>query len=32
MIASAARFSERIEYPGYLDFDVFTSSPAVRAA
>jgi N6-L-threonylcarbamoyladenine synthase len=32
MIASAARFRERIEYPGYLDFDVFTSSPAVRAA
>jgi N6-L-threonylcarbamoyladenine synthase len=32
MIASAARFGERIEYPGYLDFDVFTSSPAVRAA
>jgi N6-L-threonylcarbamoyladenine synthase len=32
MIASAARFRERIEYPSYLDFDVFTSSPAVRAA
>jgi N6-L-threonylcarbamoyladenine synthase len=32
MIASAARFSQRIEYPGYLDFDVFASSPAVRAA
>jgi N6-L-threonylcarbamoyladenine synthase len=32
MIASAARFSDRIEYPDYLDFDAFTSSPAVRAA
>jgi tRNA N6-adenosine threonylcarbamoyltransferase len=32
MIASAARFSEPIAYPDYLDFDAFTSSPAVRAA
>jgi N6-L-threonylcarbamoyladenine synthase len=32
MIASAARFGERIEYPDYLDFDAFTSSPSVRAA
>jgi N6-L-threonylcarbamoyladenine synthase len=32
MIGSAARFSERIEYPDYLDFDAFTQSPAVRAA
>jgi N6-L-threonylcarbamoyladenine synthase len=32
MIASAARFSEPIDYPDYLDFDAFTSSPAVRAA
>jgi N6-L-threonylcarbamoyladenine synthase len=32
MIASAARFSEPIDYPDYLDFDAFPSSPAVRAA
>ncbi len=32
MIASAARHSEPIAYPDYLDFDAFTSSPAVRAA
>jgi N6-L-threonylcarbamoyladenine synthase len=32
MIASAARFSQPIAYPDYLDFDAFTSSPAVRAA
>jgi N6-L-threonylcarbamoyladenine synthase len=32
MIASAARFTEPIAYPDYLDFDAFTSSPAVRAA
>ncbi len=32
MIASAARFSERIPYPDYLGFDAFTDSPAVRAA
>jgi len=32
MIASAARYSEPIPYPDYLDLDVFTSSPAVRAA
>jgi N6-L-threonylcarbamoyladenine synthase len=32
MIASAARFSRRIDYPDYLDFDAFASSPSVRAA
>jgi N6-L-threonylcarbamoyladenine synthase len=32
MIASAARYCEPIAYPDYLDFDAFTSSPAVRAA
>jgi N6-L-threonylcarbamoyladenine synthase len=32
MIASAARFSEPIDYPDYLDFDAFPSSPAIRAA
>ena len=32
MIASAARYSEPIAYPDYLSLDVFTSSPAVRAA
>jgi N6-L-threonylcarbamoyladenine synthase len=32
MIASAARHSERIPYPAYLDFDAFANSPAVRAA
>ena len=32
MIASAARFIEPIPYPDYLEFDVFASSPAVRAA
>jgi N6-L-threonylcarbamoyladenine synthase len=32
MIASAARFTEPIPYPDYLDFDAFTSSAAVRAA
>ncbi len=32
MIASAARFSEQIEYPDYLDFDAFAQSPAVHAA
>ncbi|MFL5907511.1 MAG: tRNA (adenosine(37)-N6)-threonylcarbamoyltransferase complex transferase subunit TsaD [Solirubrobacterales bacterium] len=32
MIGSAARFSERIPYPDYLDFDAFAQSPTVRAA
>jgi N6-L-threonylcarbamoyladenine synthase len=32
MIASAARFTEPIPYPDYLDFDAFATSPAVRAA
>ena len=32
MIASAARFSRRIDYPDYLDFDAFASGPSVRAA
>jgi len=32
MIASAARFTEPIPYPDYLDFDAFSDSPAVRAA
>jgi N6-L-threonylcarbamoyladenine synthase len=32
MIASAARYSEPIAYPDYLDFDAFATSPAVRAA
>jgi tRNA N6-adenosine threonylcarbamoyltransferase len=32
MIGSAARFSQQIAYPDYLDFDAFTSSPSVRAA
>ena len=32
MIAAAARSSEAIPYPDYLEFDVFTTSPAVRAA
>jgi N6-L-threonylcarbamoyladenine synthase len=32
MIASAARFTDPIPYPDYLDFDAFADSPAVRAA
>jgi N6-L-threonylcarbamoyladenine synthase len=32
MIASAARFTEPIPYPDYLDFDAFASGPVVRAA
>jgi N6-L-threonylcarbamoyladenine synthase len=32
MIASAARHTEPIPYPDYLDFDAFADSPAVRAA
>ena len=32
MIASAARFSERIAYPDYLSFDAFATGDAVRAA
>jgi N6-L-threonylcarbamoyladenine synthase len=32
MIASAARFTDPIPYPDYLDFDAFASGSAVRAA
>jgi N6-L-threonylcarbamoyladenine synthase len=32
MIASAARFTEPIPYPDYLDFDAFATGEAVRAA
>ncbi len=32
MIASAARFTEAIPYPGYLEFDAFPTGQAVRAA
>ncbi len=32
MIAAAARHTDPIPYPEYLDFDAFTTSPSVRAA
>jgi tRNA N6-adenosine threonylcarbamoyltransferase len=32
MIASAARFTDPIPYPDYLDFDAFATGQAVRAA
>ena len=32
MIGAAARFTEPISYPGYLDFDAFATGEAVRAA
>jgi tRNA N6-adenosine threonylcarbamoyltransferase len=32
MIASAARFTQPIPYPDYLDFDAFATGQAVRAA
>jgi tRNA N6-adenosine threonylcarbamoyltransferase len=32
MIASAARFTEPIPYPDYLDYDAFATGQAVRAA
>ena len=32
MIGSAARFSEPMPYPGYLDFDAFATGETVRAA